>query len=377
MSDALKISVEIDSDTQGEPGTPPITDTILRKIRDCDAFVGDMTFVAATSGGKLLPNPNVMGEYGYALAEKGTRRIILVMNTAFGPAGELPFDLGHLRKPIGFEASERITDSARRAARSKFASELETAIKLVVAGARADDGGSAANAMAAAKATLAELSTQTEFGSKPAVISQPKVVLHLAPFAAFAGTELDTRNVSAVIGALKPSDLPTADSGLDESEWWVSGRGSIVPGRPNPESTWYSRIHQPGVFEVALNLGKLVDDDPRVLVDGYQVEAAIVEMVDKCSLAAASLGLAGGGLVTATLIGAQDCDVIIKRSSGRFRKPAVSLGQVSVSEVGARLGDHLQPIFDRLWMAAGLASGSTSFQHDGWAGYRGERPYAL
>jgi hypothetical protein len=97
VSQALGIEVEIDSDTQDEPGQPPITDTILRKIRECDAFIGDMTFVAKTDAGKLLPNPNVMGEYGYALAEKSTRRILLVMNTAFGPAKDLPFDLGHLR----------------------------------------------------------------------------------------------------------------------------------------------------------------------------------------------------------------------------------------------------------------------------------------
>jgi hypothetical protein len=42
------------------PGTPPITDTILKKIQNCDIFVPDVTFVASTAGGKLVPNPNVM-----------------------------------------------------------------------------------------------------------------------------------------------------------------------------------------------------------------------------------------------------------------------------------------------------------------------------
>jgi hypothetical protein len=52
VSRATGVTVEIDSDTQGEPGTPPITDTILMKIRECDAFLADMTFVAETSAGK-------------------------------------------------------------------------------------------------------------------------------------------------------------------------------------------------------------------------------------------------------------------------------------------------------------------------------------
>ncbi len=73
-----EIALTIDSDTQGEPGTPPITDTILKKIRLCDIFLADMTFVAQ-AGEKLIPNPNVMGEYGYALHAKGTPRILLVM----------------------------------------------------------------------------------------------------------------------------------------------------------------------------------------------------------------------------------------------------------------------------------------------------------
>ncbi len=59
---AERISLHIDSDTKDVPGTPAITDTILGKIRDCDLFLADMTYVAA--GDKLLPNPNVMGEYG-------------------------------------------------------------------------------------------------------------------------------------------------------------------------------------------------------------------------------------------------------------------------------------------------------------------------
>lgn len=376
-SRTLRVDIEIDSDTQGEPGTPPITETILRKIRECDAFVGDMTFVAATAEGKRLPNPNVMGEYGYALAQKGTRRILLVMNTAYGPAKDLPFDLGHLRKPLGFEVADGVTDGVRRAARTKLASELETAVCLLVEHAAIHGSNQGAEAIHAARAAISELSTSTEFGFKPAIISQPKIVLHVAPFAAFSGGELNTRAVSPLIATLRPAGLPFQTPGVDDNEWWINGQGSVIPGRPNPESTWYSRIIQPGVFEVALNLGKLIADDPRILIDGFKVEAALVEMIDKCSSAAAVLGLSGPGLVAATLIGTTDVDVVMERSGGRFRKPSVGLGQITVQNLGDKLGDHLRPVFDRLWTAAGLPSGSYSYGGEGWAGYRGEPPYAL
>jgi hypothetical protein len=40
-----------------------------------------------------------------------------VMNTAFGPPGKLPFDMGHLRHPITYEAGLKMDETARRSAR--------------------------------------------------------------------------------------------------------------------------------------------------------------------------------------------------------------------------------------------------------------------
>jgi hypothetical protein len=42
-----------------------------------------------------------------------------------------------------------------------------------------------------------------------------------------------------------------------------------------------------------------------------------------------------------------------------------------------KIAAPLTPIFDALWMGAGIAEGSMSFRQDGWAGYRGERAYEL
>ena len=54
------IRVRIDADIEGVHGHCPVTETILKKIAVCDAFVPDLTFVASIEAGKLIPNPNVM-----------------------------------------------------------------------------------------------------------------------------------------------------------------------------------------------------------------------------------------------------------------------------------------------------------------------------
>src|SRR5581483_8909514 len=74
----------VDQDTQGLPGSPPIAEAILTKIRDADIFVADLTFVDNGAGQRRLPNPNVMLEYGYALHALGDQRVVGVFNEAFG-----------------------------------------------------------------------------------------------------------------------------------------------------------------------------------------------------------------------------------------------------------------------------------------------------
>jgi hypothetical protein len=93
---AIGTRVRIDADTEGVLGHVPVTDTILKKISACDAFVPDLTFIAGTDGAKLVCNPNVMLEYGYALKAKSHAVMMPVMNVAYGPAERLPFDMGHL-----------------------------------------------------------------------------------------------------------------------------------------------------------------------------------------------------------------------------------------------------------------------------------------
>lgn len=121
---------EIDHDTKDAPGLVAIVDTIFEKIRQADVFVGDVTFVGKTDGGKLLPNANVMIELGHALTSIGHERIILVANSVAGGRPEdLPFDLRHRRGPITYTLKERATQTKYDAALDKLTEALVAALK--------------------------------------------------------------------------------------------------------------------------------------------------------------------------------------------------------------------------------------------------------
>jgi hypothetical protein len=91
--DSIAVEPVVDRDTFGEPGSPDIAATILRKIDGATAFVCDVSIVCRPVNGRPCPNPNVLIELGYGLKSIGTERLVLVFNTAYGEVSELPFDL--------------------------------------------------------------------------------------------------------------------------------------------------------------------------------------------------------------------------------------------------------------------------------------------
>lgn len=103
-----------ESDTGGVAGSPNIVETIFNRIRNCAFFVADLTFTAKTDAGKLVPNPNVLIELGYAARSIGWERTILVLNQTYGKAKDLPFDILQHRWPIEYRMSERTTVGERR-----------------------------------------------------------------------------------------------------------------------------------------------------------------------------------------------------------------------------------------------------------------------
>lgn len=59
-----RLSIELDQDTKGVLGSPPIADVILNKIKAADVVVSDVTLVASGRGDKRHINSNVAIELG-------------------------------------------------------------------------------------------------------------------------------------------------------------------------------------------------------------------------------------------------------------------------------------------------------------------------
>lgn len=91
------ITIHVDSDSRGEDGSKPIEENVLKKIASCDLFVGDITPVFPRfplfGKNKLIVNPNVMYELGFAVSTLGWNRCIMVWNSKYGNLSYAPFDI--------------------------------------------------------------------------------------------------------------------------------------------------------------------------------------------------------------------------------------------------------------------------------------------
>ena len=107
-------------DRAGDPkqaGSPNVVTSINKKIRTCDIFVADVTYVTqyqtvakgkAKKRTKGAINSNVAIELGQAKSLLGDERIIKVLNNAHGSpvtGVELPFDIEQDRHPFEFTAT--------------------------------------------------------------------------------------------------------------------------------------------------------------------------------------------------------------------------------------------------------------------------------
>jgi len=132
-SGVLDLAPRLDKDTKGVPGMPDIANTILDKIRASSAILADLTFVGKDalhpeSKEKLLPNPNVLLELGYAIAHLGWESVICVMNTHYGDNKDLPFDLRHRRWPLSFDLPPDADPETRKAIKQQLIKDIEEAI---------------------------------------------------------------------------------------------------------------------------------------------------------------------------------------------------------------------------------------------------------
>lgn len=126
-----RIPIEIDEATRGQAGSPNIPETIRDKIRASDAFVADITTINNSARkGLRTPNPNVVFELGYAVAQLGWNRIILLFNKEHGTfPDDIPFDFDrHRASPYRLSIKNKKNTDAQR----KLAELLTEAIGLII-----------------------------------------------------------------------------------------------------------------------------------------------------------------------------------------------------------------------------------------------------
>lgn len=125
--------VRLDSDTKGEAGMCDIPNTILKKIRSSDIFLGDLTLVSDTEGkqAKLIPNPNVVFELGWAARHLGFGALIGVINEAFGRVDGQIFDIKR-RASRTYNTESAKSQKDRQSVEDKLSQDLEAVIRTTI-----------------------------------------------------------------------------------------------------------------------------------------------------------------------------------------------------------------------------------------------------
>jgi hypothetical protein len=137
VTEALREELVFDQGMEGISGAPPVAETIFSKIQSCAIYVADMTFVAKSDKGRLIANPNVLIEYGYAINTISYHRTIPVLNEVFGApisgnTFNMPFDIRHNRNPITYFLEEKASPKRYTHAQNKLSQDLTEAIRLII-----------------------------------------------------------------------------------------------------------------------------------------------------------------------------------------------------------------------------------------------------
>lgn len=126
------IRIVLDEATRNAPGSPDITNTLLEKISNSDIFICDLTSINNTEvkpeSFRIVPNPNVLIELGFAISNLGWSRIIILFNKNYGDISQdIPFDID--RRRISTFQIKNKTDANGK---GQLRTTLQEAIKLII-----------------------------------------------------------------------------------------------------------------------------------------------------------------------------------------------------------------------------------------------------
>lgn len=123
------LDITLDEATSNTPGSPYIPGKIVEKISKSDVFICDLTPIGESfDEKKRIANPNVLIELGFAVAELGWDRVIILLNTNYGKLpDDLPFDVDkHRATPF------KIVDKSDKNGKGQLTQILKDAIKIII-----------------------------------------------------------------------------------------------------------------------------------------------------------------------------------------------------------------------------------------------------
>ncbi|MDD4617112.1 MAG: hypothetical protein PHW76_08405 [Alphaproteobacteria bacterium] len=138
--------LHIDAGREKVKGSPNLADTILEKIANSACLVADVTPVGygparKNEQGKDIPpkalmNPNVAIEVGWGMRNIPENGFLMVLNTAYGDRGSIPFDLAHKGGPLMYCLPHDATAEQIKTEHKKLVAQFVEALTLFVEDAK-------------------------------------------------------------------------------------------------------------------------------------------------------------------------------------------------------------------------------------------------
>jgi hypothetical protein len=369
----------LDRDTRSVPGSPPIMETIFKKIDMAAIFIADLTYVGERFGGGRTPNPNVCIEHGYALRSLGWHRVLAVMNTAMGGPKqyELPFDIRHTRWPMAYQCEEKAPKEVRQQAKRQLTDQLVAALRAIFndKAARAEIDAQTGLRVdireSMAEQAIRELAFDLNRGGVPQIVPRPRLICRLVPYVATDSRQLDSRMASRAIQDFPCHGASSVETGCDVRQWWKC----TVPQRRlahlNPEVDWFVRLVRPGYLEFQGSIGAPLEGDEDILVDGRHLEFMVVSTLEQMAACTVELGFEGPALISVALDGVEKVSLVGPTGliQKRIRQMDVTPLARRVASLSIPLASTLRDALDMFWLASGWPDGSPSFVDGEWNGY--------
>jgi hypothetical protein len=362
LSAELSLAVRVDSDVQGQSGSPDIARTILEKIDAASVMVADVSIIGKTAISRsepqdyrAVPNPNVMLELGYAKKALGPSRVIMVCNTAFGRIEDLPFDIrGKSVLSYAYEGGDDKPGASRNELREKLKRALVSALKAAEGSSNAaaqDDKDNAEKRSALFREWRAKRAQEVTTTPPVELDPGPLMAIQLVPLSAVDGT----RHIEALNTAAQ--SLLTEMSPYATTSWgWHHDVDSITATGMTPSHS-YTRLFDTGALEHVVVVSS-AESNPNIDWVAHLAIKGLAKMLP----AIAKLGLQGDCLASLDVhrtMGARIAPArawLLPNQNGRTISRQSLTPDPIVLPAGTRadaIAGLIRPALDWIWRAAG------------------------